>query len=77
MTRNILTASAGYRCIAYGPGILELAADEWVGINDMLDSAKVMAHALMALLADRTSHSTGKGHAMRLENKMLSSPAVD
>ena len=24
----------------------------WVGINDMLDSAKVMAHALMALLAD-------------------------
>ena len=41
-------------CIAYGPGILELAhqPDEWVGINDMLDSAKVMAHALMALLAD-------------------------
>jgi len=41
-------------CVAYGPGILELAhqPDEWVGINDMLDSAKVMAHALMALLAD-------------------------
>lgn len=41
-------------CIAYGPGILELAhqPDEWIGISDMLDSAKVMAHALVTLLAD-------------------------
>ena len=32
-------------CIAYGPGILDLAhqPDEWVGVDDMLDSAKVMA----------------------------------
>jgi acetylornithine deacetylase/succinyl-diaminopimelate desuccinylase-like protein len=32
-------------CIAYGPGILDLAhqPDEWVGIDDMVDSAKVMA----------------------------------
>ena len=39
-------------CVAYGPGILELAhqPDEWIGITDMLDSAKVMGHALMALL---------------------------
>jgi succinyl-diaminopimelate desuccinylase len=38
--------------VAYGPGILELAhqPDEWIGITDMLDSAKVMGHALMTLL---------------------------
>ncbi|MEO0831651.1 MAG: M20/M25/M40 family metallo-hydrolase, partial [Pseudomonadota bacterium] len=39
-------------CIAYGPGILDLAhqPDEWVGIDDMVDSAKVMAHTLAELL---------------------------
>jgi succinyl-diaminopimelate desuccinylase len=39
-------------CIAYGPGILELAhkPDEYVGIDDMIDSAKVMGAALEALL---------------------------
>ena len=39
-------------CIAYGPGILDLAhqPDEYVGIDDMLDSAKVMALALADLL---------------------------
>ncbi len=39
-------------CIAYGPGILDLAhmADEFVGIDDMVQSAKVMAHAIHALL---------------------------
>ncbi|MEE9375319.1 MAG: acetylornithine deacetylase/succinyl-diaminopimelate desuccinylase family protein [Rhizobiaceae bacterium] len=39
-------------CIAYGPGILDLAhmADEYVGIDDMVQSAKVMAHAIDALL---------------------------
>ncbi|HEV7255513.1 MAG TPA: acetylornithine deacetylase/succinyl-diaminopimelate desuccinylase family protein [Mesorhizobium sp.] len=39
-------------CIAYGPGILDLAhrPDEWVGIDDMVESAKVMALALQALL---------------------------
>ena len=54
MTRNILTASASCKFITCGLGSLELAhqPDEWVGINDMLDSAKVMAHALTALLAD-------------------------
>ena len=41
-------------CIAYGPGILELAhkPDEYVGIDDMIDSAKVMGAALEALLFD-------------------------
>jgi len=39
-------------CIAYGPGILDLAhqPDEWVGIQDMEDSAGVMALVLADLL---------------------------
>ncbi|MCB1416422.1 MAG: acetylornithine deacetylase/succinyl-diaminopimelate desuccinylase family protein [Nitratireductor sp.] len=39
-------------CIAYGPGILDLAhrPDEWVGIDDMVESAKVMALSIDALL---------------------------
>ncbi|WP_245409921.1 acetylornithine deacetylase/succinyl-diaminopimelate desuccinylase family protein [Pararhizobium haloflavum] len=39
-------------CIAYGPGILDLAhqPDEYVGIDDMMESAKVMALALCDLL---------------------------
>jgi len=39
-------------CIAYGPGVLELAhqPDEWVGIQDMVDAAKVMALATVTLL---------------------------
>lgn len=41
-----------YDCIAYGPGILDLAhrPDEWVGIQDMVESAQVMAHGLWLLL---------------------------
>jgi len=40
-------------CIAYGPGILDLAhqPDEWVGVQHMVDSARVMALALAELLA--------------------------
>ena len=39
-------------CIAYGPGILDLAhqPDEWVGIEDMVDSAKVLGLVLDDLL---------------------------
>ena len=39
-------------CIAYGPGILDLAhqPDEWVGIEDMTAAAKVMSLATMRLL---------------------------
>lgn len=39
-------------CIAYGPGILDLAhqPDEYVNVSDMLDSAKVMGHSLCTLL---------------------------
>ena len=39
-------------CIAYGPGILDLAhqPDEYVAIDDMVNSAKVMAAAALTLL---------------------------
>ncbi len=39
-------------CIAYGPGLLHLAhqPDEWIGVQDMEDSAKVMALVLQDLL---------------------------
>ena len=39
-------------CIAYGPGMLDLAhqPDEWVGIDDMVDAAKVMALTASRLL---------------------------
>jgi len=39
-------------CVAYGPGILDLAhcADEFIVIEDMIESAKVMALSLHALL---------------------------
>ncbi|MEK1889599.1 MAG: acetylornithine deacetylase/succinyl-diaminopimelate desuccinylase family protein [Phyllobacterium sp.] len=40
-------------CIAYGPGILDLAhrPDEYVGIDDMIESATVMALGLKILLS--------------------------
>jgi len=39
-------------CIAYGPGILELAhqPDEYVAIDDLVTSAKVMAASALHLL---------------------------
>ena len=39
-------------CIAYGPGILDLAhqVDEYVVIDDMVDAAKVMALASHRLI---------------------------
>jgi len=47
-------------CIAYGPGILDLAhrPDEWVGIGDMVESAKVMGSALDTLLRGRKQPAT-------------------
>jgi succinyl-diaminopimelate desuccinylase len=38
-------------CIAYGPGILDLAhqPDEWCGIEDLINSTKVLALSLMEL----------------------------
>lgn len=39
------------QCIAYGPGILDLAhqPDEWVAIDDLVNAAKVMAAAALTL----------------------------
>lgn len=39
-------------CVAYGPGILELAhkPDEYIGVDDMMVSVEVMARTLAALL---------------------------
>ena len=44
-----------HNCIAYGPGILDLAhqPDEYVGIQDMIESAQVMGKALESLLLSR------------------------
>ncbi len=38
-------------CVAYGPGVLELAhqPDEWVGIDDLRDSTRVIALAILEL----------------------------
>jgi succinyl-diaminopimelate desuccinylase len=38
--------------VAYGPGILELAhkPDEYIGVDDMMDSVEVMARSLVKLL---------------------------
>ena len=43
-------------CVAYGPGILDLAhqPDEYVGVEDMLDAATVMGLALADLLGEGT-----------------------
>lgn len=43
-----------HNCVAYGPGILDLAhqPDEYIGIDDMVDSAKIMASALCELLSE-------------------------
>lgn len=41
-----------HNCIAYGPGILDLAhkPDEYVGVEDMIDSVNVMGRSLIDLL---------------------------
>ena len=76
-------------CIAYGPGILDLAhqPDEYVGIDDMVDSAKVMALDLDAPAAparparDAARHRAGKlrsrsHYASRLIYSMLDTRSV-
>ena len=46
-----------HNCVAYGPGILDLAhqPDEYVGIEDMVQSAKIMVTALYHLLGSPSS----------------------
>ncbi len=48
-------------CIAYGPGVLDLAhqPDEWIGVQDMQDSARVMALVLEDILHGTTGDSPG------------------
>lgn len=50
-------------CIAYGPGILDLAhqPDEYVEIQDMLDATKVMARTLVDLLTKNRSGGATSG----------------
>ncbi len=50
--KHITRFGAVRDCVAYGPGILDLAhqPDEWVGIDDMVMSAKVMAATTLCLL---------------------------
>ena len=45
-------------CVAYGPGLLELAhkPDEYVGVDDMMDSAAVMARSLVTLLLPQNNN---------------------
>ena len=38
-------------CVAYGPGILDLAhqPDEWCGVDDLVDATKVLALSILGL----------------------------
>ncbi len=47
-------------CIAYGPGILDLAhkPDEYVGVDDMIQSAQVMGRSLISLLVQGDGAAT-------------------
>jgi succinyl-diaminopimelate desuccinylase len=46
-------------CVAYGPGILELAhqPDEWCGVQDLVDSTKILALAALDLAGGSTSRA--------------------
>jgi succinyl-diaminopimelate desuccinylase len=49
-----MTRIAGIEhCVAYGPGILELAhqPDEWCGIDDLVNATRVLALTLLDLAA--------------------------
>ncbi len=52
-------------CVAYGPGILDLAhqPDEYVGVDDMVDAALVMALALADLLGTDGERPAGQNPA--------------
>jgi succinyl-diaminopimelate desuccinylase len=49
--KHIVRSGKLHECIAYGPGILDLAhqPDEYVGVQELVDSAKVMALASLQL----------------------------
>ncbi len=53
--KHIMRTGKLNQCIAYGPGILDLAhqPDEYVGVQAMVDSAKVMALAALSLTSGK------------------------
>ncbi|MEO7937616.1 MAG: acetylornithine deacetylase/succinyl-diaminopimelate desuccinylase family protein [Burkholderiaceae bacterium] len=53
--KHIVRTGKLNQCIAYGPGILDLAhqPDEYIGIQAMLDSSKIMALAALSLTAGK------------------------
>ena len=52
-------------CVAYGPGILDLAhqPDEWCGIDDLVNATKVLALAILEMTG--TTSRRRREHAMR------------
>lgn len=53
--KHIVRTGKLNQCIAYGPGILDLAhqPDEYIGIQAMVDSSKIMALAALSLTAGK------------------------
>ncbi len=53
--KHIVRTGKLNQCIAYGPGILDLAhqPDEYIGIQAMLDASKIMALAALSLTAGK------------------------
>jgi succinyl-diaminopimelate desuccinylase len=48
-------------CVAYGPGILDLAhrPDEWCGVDDLINATKVLALAILDLTGPTARHTAG------------------
>ena len=65
-------------CIAYGPGLLELAhkPDEYIGIDDMVDSACVMGAALETLLLPKSSPNTRSTDSVQTTARSTDSRAL-
>lgn len=49
--KHVVRLAGLEHCVAYGPGILELAhqPDEWCGIDDLINATKVLALAILEL----------------------------
>jgi succinyl-diaminopimelate desuccinylase len=50
--KHVVTIGGLKNCIAYGPGVLDVAhqPDEWISITDMVESAQVMALTMQQVL---------------------------
>jgi succinyl-diaminopimelate desuccinylase len=50
--KHVVNIGGLTNCIAYGPGVLDVAhqPDEWISITDMVESAQVMALAMVPIL---------------------------